>query len=39
MQTPCKLLRIIFSIDKRGTETNRPKYKEIDDNAQGHTSE
>ena len=34
---PCGILWIILKLDKRGTQTNRTKYKEIDEHAQGVT--
>ena len=37
--TPRKILRTLLKIDKRETQTKRPKYKEINDNAQGLTPE
>ena len=35
----CKTLGTILKIDKRGTQTNESKEKEIDDHSQGLISE
>ena len=36
---PCKILVTILKMDERGTQTNGPENKKIDDDTQGLTSE